>query len=75
MESGMNYIIIESRGNDEFTKEFKTELEALTQAEIDWKTMCDNDKKTCKEFYVLESANPDKYAENHYDGNIINRWK
>lgn len=71
----MKYLLIEEATNDSFVQEFNTEIEALTQGEIDWQRMTDGDKKSRKAFYVLESINPDEEAENHYDGNILKKWK
>ena len=69
----MKYVLIDKTRGDQFTKEFDNLEQALKQSEIDFahKTLSDH----CTEFYLLESANPDEEAENHFDGNVIKRWK
>ena len=37
--------------------------------------MSDSDKKHTTAYYVLESVNPDVESDDHYDGDIIKRWK
>ena len=70
----MKYIIIDVKKGDMFNKEFDNKAEALKQAEIDFAYLTDYDKKQRSDFYVLESANPDEEAENHYDGEVVKRW-
>ena len=36
-------------------------------------TKCDQKRRTA--FYVLGSVNPDEDAPDHYDGDIVKRWK
>ena len=70
----MRYIIIDVSRGDMFTKEYEDKAEAIKQAEIDFSYLTDYDKKQRSDFYVLESANPDEEAENHYDGEVVKRW-
>lgn len=60
---------------DIFNEEFDTRDEAVEQAELDWERMSTYDKSRRTEYYVLESANPNEDTENHFDGDIIKRWK
>ena len=71
----MKYIVMDYRDGDLFTEEFETENEAIETAEAEWNNLSEHDKKQREEFFVLESANPDEDAENHFDGDIIKRWK
>lgn len=71
----MKYIVIDSRKNDEFTKEFETADEAIAWAEYEWSRMTTHDKKDCAAYYVLESVNPDEDADDHLDGNPIKVFK
>jgi hypothetical protein len=70
----MRYIIIDVSRGDMFTKEYEDKAEALKQAEIDFSYLTKADIKERSDFYVLESANPDEEAENHYDGEVVKRW-
>ena len=70
----MKYIIIDVKKGDMFNKEFDNKAEALKQAEIDFSYLTKADIKEREAFYVLESANPDEEAENHYDGEVVKRW-
>lgn len=71
----MKYIIMDYKDGDCFTDEFENKEEALQEAEGQWEhlTRCDQKHRTA--FYVLESINPDENAPDHYDGNIVKRWK
>lgn len=71
----MKYIIMDFKDGDFFADEFENKEEALQEAEGQWEhlTRCDQKRRT--EFYVLESVNPDEDAPDHYDGNIVKRWK
>ena len=71
----MKYIVIDTRKNDEFTKEFEKADEAVAWAEYEWDRMTEHDKKDCAAYYVLESVNPDEDAEDHFDGNPIKTFK
>lgn len=71
----MKYIVIDTRKNDEFTKEFEKAEEAIAWAEYEWSRMTEHDKKDCAAYYVLESVNPDEDADDHLDGNPIKVFK
>jgi hypothetical protein len=40
-----------------------------------WGQLTEHDQQHRTAFYVLESINPDEDAPDHYDGEIIKRWK
>ena len=44
---------------------------AIKYAKYDFEHMHKLDQKSCRQYYVLESINPDEESDNHYDGNII----
>lgn len=68
----MRYIIFDARKNGQiFTEEFEDKEEAIEYAEYEWDRRTEYDKKNTTGFYVLESANPDEDAEDHFDGNPI----
>ena len=67
----MRYIVIDERKNDFFTEEFENKDEAIKTAKSDWNRLTEHDKKRTERFYVLESANPDEDADDHFDGNPI----
>lgn len=69
----MKYVLIDVSRDDQFEKEFDNLEEALKQGELDFAKITSADH--CTEFYLLESINPDEEAENHFDGNVIKRWK
>lgn len=71
----MKYIIMDYVGGDCFTTEFEGREEALQEAEGQWECLTRYDQKRITEFYVLESVNPDEDAPDHYDGDIVKRWK
>lgn len=71
----MKYIIMDFKDGGFFSDEFSTKEEALQEAEEQWKQLTEYDQCHRKAFYVLESINPDKDASDHYDGNIVKRWK
>lgn len=73
--TNMKYIVMDCTDTDMFNESFETAEEAVEQAELDWSRMSDYDKNRRTEYYVLESANPDEEAEDHFDGDIIKRWK
>ena len=62
-------------GATEEIKEFEILEDAMEYAEYSWNCMSDSDKKHTTAYYVLESVNPDEESDNHYDGNIIKKWK
>lgn len=70
-DKDMKYVVVDGRRGDEYTTEWNTLEEALSDAEGQWYLLSDYDKKHTDYFYVLESANPDEEAENHLDGNPI----
>lgn len=68
----MRYIVIDERkSGDFFTEEFNDKDKAINSAKYDWNRRTEHDKKDTERFYVLESANPDEDAEDHFDGNPI----
>ena len=69
------YIVMDYRDGDLFTEEFDNVAEAVMSADWDWSRLSEQDKALRTEFFVLESANPDRDAENHLDGDIVKRWK
>ena len=71
----MKYIIADEKQDDLFTSEFNDMADAIKQADYEWDHLTDREKKKRAAFYVLESANPDEYAINHYDGNPIKVYK
>lgn len=71
----MKYIIIDRKNGDEFTEEFESKEEAISRADTEWDHLSDYDKKHREAFYVLESANPDEDAENHFDGDPVKTYK
>ena len=71
----MKYIIMDYVNGDCFTDEFEDKEEALREAEEQWEHLTRFDQKHRTAFYVLESVNPDEEAPDHYDGDIVKRWK
>lgn len=71
----MKYIIMDFKDGGFFSDEFGTKEGALQEAEEQWKQLTEYDQRHRKAFYVLESINPDEDASDHYDGNIVKRWK
>ena len=71
----MKYIIMDFKDGGFFSDEFSTKEEALQEAEEQWKQLTEYDQRHRKAFYVLENINPDEDASDHYDGNIVKRWK
>jgi len=73
----MKYIVIEAINNgDQFEKEFDDLTEARNYADDTWKHLTMTEKAETS-VLVLESANPDEDAPDHYDGAIIidmNKW-
>ena len=71
----MKYIIMDYKDCDCFTDEFENKEEALQEAGEQWEQLTEHDQQRRTAFYVLESINPDENAPDHYDGEIIKRWK
>lgn len=71
----MKYILIDIVNGDMFNKEFDSEDEALKAAGSEWNHLSEYDKNRRDAFYVLESANPDEDAENHFDGWVVKGYK
>lgn len=71
----MEYLVIDAHKNDEFVKEFDSQDNAIAYADKMWNATSDADKAKTVEYYVLKSSNPDEDADNHYDGDIIKRYK
>ena len=67
----MKYLLMRTWGIDTQIDEFETAEEAIKTGKREWSHTCESDRKKCKEFYVLESVNPDENAEDHLDGNPI----
>lgn len=74
-ENKKMYILIDVVDGDMFTKEFDNLKEAMRVSENEWEHLSDHDKKRREAFYLLESANPDEDAENHFDGDVVREWK
>lgn len=71
----MKYIIMDFKDGDFFTDEFDTKEEALQEAKEQWEQLTEHDQQRRTAFYVLESINLDEEAPDHYDGEIVKRWK
>ena len=71
----MKYILIDQTKTDCFDEEFETAEEAVKRGEREWDYLTEREKEAREAFYILESANPDPEAEDHYDGDYIKRWK
>ena len=72
----MKYVLIDwVKDGDMFTEEFETAEKAVESASYEGEHLSESDKNRRSDFYVLESANPDAEAEDHFDGNIVKRWK
>ena len=56
-------------------KNLKILEDAMEYAEYSWNCMSDSDKIRTTAYYLLESVNPDEESDDHYDGDIIKRWK
>lgn len=67
----MKYIVIDRKGGDIFCDEYDSLIEAIEAARNEWNRLSDYDKKHRDEFIVLESANPDEDAEDHFDGDPV----
>ena len=73
----MKYIIFDERDNGNYlTEEYDNKEEAIREADKEWdKYTTDEEKRHTVAFYVLESANPDEDATNHFDGNPVKEYK
>jgi len=67
----MKYIVVYDTGTDCFTDEFNDKDEAIAFANMKWEHLTEMEKEKASEFYVLDSINPDEYADNHFDGTPI----
>lgn len=67
----MKYIVIDQTKTDWFTEEFDNKEDAIKAAENHFYYLTREEKRKCEGFYVLESANPDEDAEDHYDGDVV----
>ena len=66
----MRYIVIDERRDgtgDMFSTEFDSLLDAMWYADGEWDHLTDGEKEQ-RTVRVLDSANPDEEAENHFDG-------
>lgn len=71
----MKYVIIDNKNGDLFSTEHETKEQALACAEEKWSHLTEKEKKDRESFFVLESENPDEEAENHFDGDVIKKYK
>ena len=69
------YIVIDDCGADLYATNCGSEAEAIAEASAQWDLLTESDKKRRNEFLILKSVNPDPEAENHFDGDIVRRWK
>ena len=66
----MKYIVIDSRRDgtgDWFSVEFDSLFDAMAEADWQWDRLTNNEKKQ-RTIRVLESANRDEEADDHFDG-------
>lgn len=71
----MRYIVIDERRDgtgDMFSEEFNGLDEAIKSAGVQWNHLTTSEKAN-RTVYVLESANPDEEAADHFDGTPV--WK
>lgn len=71
----MKYVVMDNKNGDLFNTEHETKEQALACAEEKWSYLTEKEKKDRESFFVLESENPDEEAENHFDGDIIKKYK
>ena len=74
----MKYLVVDNQmqyGATEEIKEFEILEDAMEYAEYSWNCMSNSDKMHTTAYYLLESVNPDEESDDHYDGDIIKRWK
>lgn len=71
----MKYVVVDCKNGDMFDTEHETKEQALACAEEKWSHLTKEEKKDRESFFVLKSENPDEEAENHFDGDIIKKYK
>lgn len=71
----MRFLVIDVKNGDMFDKAYATREEAIAQADREWNSLTEYDKKQRECFYVLESVTDDEEAENRFDGNVIKEYK
>ena len=72
----MKYILIDQiKNGDCFSKESDNLAEIENRAKIEFSHMTAADKSRREFFGIIESANPDEEADNHFDGNIIIEYR
>ena len=71
----MEYVLIDGRDGNLFTKEFATEEEAIAAGQIKWDHLTDMEKTKRDSFYVVWSDDPDEDSEDHLEGTIMKDWK
>lgn len=71
----MKYVIVDIKDGDMFNEEFEDRDEAIKRLDYLWDHLTPLEQKKREAFYLLESANPDIEAEDHYDGDIIAYYK
>lgn len=67
----MKYVYITGRCDNQDVYESDNLDELIERADSDWKHMCDEDRRNTVSHYVLESANPDEDAADHFDGEVM----
>lgn len=67
----MKYVYITGRDDNQDVYESDNLDELIERADSDWEQMCAEDKKKTVSHYVLESANPDEDAADHFDGIVM----
>lgn len=70
----MKYVVVDATKTDWFTSEFDNKKDAIKEADYQFDRLTEFDKKKRESFYVLESANPDEDADNHFDGNVVKQY-
>ena len=70
----MRYIVMDERNGDLFNTEFNNLEEAVKEADKQWGYLTAREK-TERQIYVLESANPDDEAPDHFDGNVVHECR
>lgn len=68
------YILIEIKNGDWFTKYFETEEEGIKGGDFAFSYLTKVDKNHTEGFYLIKSANPDPDAPDHFDGDVIKDW-
>ena len=69
------YLIVFERDTEIWSDNFATPERAIAELHDEWERMSRYDQNKTNAAYVLETANPDPTAENHFEGNIIYRIK